>query len=367
MIERIKIENYKNFQSFEYDGFKRVNLIAGKNNVGKTNLLEAIYLAEVMFDPMAFIYFHSVRNSLEIRGDGKSLDPVEADSIFEDALDAMLFNNDRSNEVAIKIDNESRYLKFSNFVESHNLNSSTGQGSVTLNPTDVLNPHNSKLAFGAGIQDNPYYLKFYGYPFNPITISSQLDQLKRRKVRFLMANDVTPIHFEELYNQVLLEKNLIFFQKLSELVFGYQVNDLRQFTELKSKKKHFRVADKEANFKRIGEFGYGTNRMLKMFLLQLTSKDGCLFFDEVDSGIHYSKQEDFWRMVFEISSELKVQIFATTHSRDCFEAFAKVANEPKNQGQGKFVRLSDKSGKIRAVDYEDRDIMAAAESGVEVR
>jgi AAA15 family ATPase/GTPase len=38
----MKIKRYKCFKDFEVNGFKRINLIGGKNNIGKTAFLEAL-------------------------------------------------------------------------------------------------------------------------------------------------------------------------------------------------------------------------------------------------------------------------------------------------------------------------------------
>jgi AAA15 family ATPase/GTPase len=43
MIENISIENFRCFDKTEIKGFERINLITGKNNSGKTCLLEALY------------------------------------------------------------------------------------------------------------------------------------------------------------------------------------------------------------------------------------------------------------------------------------------------------------------------------------
>jgi hypothetical protein len=41
LITEIEINHFKCFENFKTNGFKRVNLIVGKNNVGKTALMEA--------------------------------------------------------------------------------------------------------------------------------------------------------------------------------------------------------------------------------------------------------------------------------------------------------------------------------------
>jgi AAA15 family ATPase/GTPase len=43
-INNIHIENFKCFQNLQIDGIETVNLIGGKNNVGKTAFLEAVEL-----------------------------------------------------------------------------------------------------------------------------------------------------------------------------------------------------------------------------------------------------------------------------------------------------------------------------------
>jgi len=44
MINKIAISNFRCYQNSEIEGFKKINLIGGLNNVGKTVLLEAILL-----------------------------------------------------------------------------------------------------------------------------------------------------------------------------------------------------------------------------------------------------------------------------------------------------------------------------------
>src|SRR5438874_2259678 len=44
MIQSFHIKNYRGFKDFTIEPLERVNLIAGSNDVGKTSLLEALYI-----------------------------------------------------------------------------------------------------------------------------------------------------------------------------------------------------------------------------------------------------------------------------------------------------------------------------------
>jgi len=44
MFTQFIINNFRCFHYFDYTNVNRINLISGKNNVGKTALLEALFL-----------------------------------------------------------------------------------------------------------------------------------------------------------------------------------------------------------------------------------------------------------------------------------------------------------------------------------
>ncbi|GAA7113480.1 hypothetical protein BD0027_09670 [Helicobacter pylori] len=43
MIQSVRIKNFKTFKDTQIDGFAKLNIITGGNNVGKSNLLEVLY------------------------------------------------------------------------------------------------------------------------------------------------------------------------------------------------------------------------------------------------------------------------------------------------------------------------------------
>ena len=67
--------------------------------------------------------------------------------------------------------------------------------------------------------------------------------------------------------------------------------------------------------------GDGMLRALGISLALVNVKDGILLIDEFENGLYYSVQPDVWQFIFQVARRLNVQVFATTHSWDCIEAF----------------------------------------------
>ena len=113
-------------------------------------------------------------------------------------------------------------------------------------------------------------------------------------------------------------------------------------------------------------FGDGALRFLGIALALVHSRDGFLLIDEAENGIHHSVQRDYWRMVLLAAQANNVQVIATTHSFDCVRGFAQAMAECEGI-EGALVRLERQDGHLRAVEYSERNLKAAAKSHIEVR
>jgi AAA15 family ATPase/GTPase len=88
--------------------------------------------------------------------------------------------------------------------------------------------------------------------------------------------------------------------------------------------------------------------------------------DEIDTGLHYSVMENMWKLVSQTATRLGIQVFATTHSRDCYESLAAISrNVGANESEISMQRIE--RGKEQAVAYSEREIIAAAKRHLEVR
>jgi predicted ATPase len=113
-------------------------------------------------------------------------------------------------------------------------------------------------------------------------------------------------------------------------------------------------------------FGEGVNRVFAMLLALVTAKGGLLLIDEIENGIHYSVQQGVWSLLFRLARQLNVQVFASSHSWDCIETFQKAAAEDK-QEEGVLVSLRRTNGDVTATVFDEKELSVATRDRIEVR
>jgi len=116
----------------------------------------------------------------------------------------------------------------------------------------------------------------------------------------------------------------------------------------------------------LGSLGDGALRLLTIAVALATSDGGVLLLDEIDTGLHYSVQPDLWRMVCQTARDLNVQVFATTHSYDCVRAFQRtVCADPDITGC--LHRLRALPDEVYVTTFDERRLAASTERDLEVR
>jgi hypothetical protein len=111
--------------------------------------------------------------------------------------------------------------------------------------------------------------------------------------------------------------------------------------------------------------GDGVNRLFGIILNLSCAQGGVLLVDEIENGLHHSIFAKVWEVVFQMARTLNVQVFATTHSWNCIEAFQQAA--PKESGEGVLVRLTAKGGDVLPTLFDSDELRIAARDQIEVR
>lgn len=111
--------------------------------------------------------------------------------------------------------------------------------------------------------------------------------------------------------------------------------------------------------------GGGMLRLLGIALALVNAKDSILLIDEFENGLYYAIQPAVWQLIFRIAERLNIQAFATTHSWDCIEGFQQAAQNSSQEGL--LIRLQYRPDEITATLYDEEDLAIATREQIEVR
>jgi predicted ATPase len=112
--------------------------------------------------------------------------------------------------------------------------------------------------------------------------------------------------------------------------------------------------------------GDGLTKLFHIALAAASASQRVLLIDEFENGLHWSVQEKLWKAIAKAACDFNVQVFATTHSRDCIEAFAAAAKDAGPDGAA-IYRLERKGDDVIATDLPLLNVDAAMRQHGEIR
>jgi ABC-type cobalamin/Fe3+-siderophores transport system ATPase subunit len=112
--------------------------------------------------------------------------------------------------------------------------------------------------------------------------------------------------------------------------------------------------------------GDGLTKLFHIALAAASAPQGVLLIDEFENGLHWSVQEKLWKALARAARDFNVQVFSTTHSRDCIESFAAAAKDAGPDGAS-IYRLERKGDDVIATDLPLLNVDAAMREHQEVR
>nr|VFK39890.1 MAG: ATPase/GTPase, AAA15 family [Candidatus Kentron sp. TC]VFK54158.1 MAG: ATPase/GTPase, AAA15 family [Candidatus Kentron sp. TC] len=333
MINSFEAKNFRLFDKVKIDRLNRVNLIVGKNNAGKTALLEALLL-------------YLSRMSVEVI-------PKFLDARQEYWLPEQPYGGKSSSPLM-------------HFFKGHKIPNLDEEGfRLSSNEEDPIH-----VGTGAYLQEDPADLKRLVGIGRKNTMVGQ--GVNTRKYQFVSARGISDEESSSLWDRISLtdlEEDLLKGLRIIEpellgLTFVRIDHDVEHHYRAPSRiplVRPNRVSD-PVPLKSLGD---GMIRIFHIILSLVSAKGGILLIDEFENGLHWEIQEKAWRIVFELAEKLDVQVFATTHSRDCIAGFSKVWQE--NAEKGAFIRIAKDHYKTVITEYDTELLSDSLEMDTEVR
>ena len=113
--------------------------------------------------------------------------------------------------------------------------------------------------------------------------------------------------------------------------------------------------------------GGGISKCLNIALSMYCYKDGIVIIDEIENGLHYLAQNKIWEAIFAWANKLNVQVFASTHSFECINAFYEASQSSLFENDSKLFRIERDFDTFKCVEYKQEDLKTSIENMWEVR
>ena len=351
ILNSIRIRRFRAFQDLSIKQLGRVNLIVGKNNVGKSCLLEAIQLYAARGFP------NTIWQILEAHDEDIESSSRRRANI-EEILSSIKYLFYGRKDIIDSVDP----------IEIGPMDASNEKLQISLlfsrsQPTLFVDEEMYVPRFSIQLGEN----RHVNYPLELSSTRLLRSELKEINCILTSANGLNRKRIAELWDKIALthlEDEVLIALRI--IAPGVQaINIVGDTIRARGRSAIVKVAD-IAEPLPIRSLGDGMQRMLGIALALVNAKDGLLLIDEIENGLHYSAQTSLWRVIFQLAHKLNVQVFVTTHSWDCIAAFQQAAQEDEKE-EGMLIRLELKKGEINAVLFDEQKLAIATREQIEVR
>ncbi len=331
MLTRVDIENYRGFPSYRMDGLARVNLLVGKNNSGKTAILEAIHFLASGGDPAVLEEISARRGEYILTKSDKSL--VDPSHFFHGHIlepDNPVSISGDSGIGPVQILVTSKVRKRADVEGKETIEHGIEEAVVIKRGASSEKGESGfRLTREGGVDlDRPRFPRWNSF-----------DRTDGPLVRFIDADSMDVRQLATMSDEIkvrrLTDKIVTALQILDDKVHAFDfLTGMMGHSRYYSRAGAVIGRKDERALIPLGSMGDGMRRMLALASSLACTNDGTLCADEIDTGLHYSVMPDMWKLVIEQASACNVQVFATTHSWDCIEGLSLLCqDEPDFQSK----------------------------------
>jgi hypothetical protein len=371
-IATLSIARFRSLRQLKLEGLGRVNLITGRNNTGKSSVLEALRILASDASPpvLSSILRHREEDIGEAEEAGRTVD-VEGLSQLGSLFTGFPQMSEIKEPIVLAANGGKRAMRltiavglFSEQREPDGTRRLVPQQQTLALPETELMP---ALVIQSGTARRIMPLDYLRRFARGRIFRGDLPEEPRVPCVF-----VSPYGGERTANLGPLWDKIALSDREKDVVEALKIiaPDIMAVSMVGGEgQRQTRTAIvRSSGFKRpvpLRSFGDGLNRLFGIVLSLVNAKDGFLLIDEFENGMHHTVQLDVWRGILRLSKLLNVQVFATSHSWDSIEAFQRAAVEDPEVGV--LVRLTRKGEAVIPTLFQETELAVATRDRIEVR
>lgn len=358
MYTDLEIQNFRSISRLRVHGLSAINLIVGRNNSGKTSLLEAVFLLGGGADARLPSTLGQLR--------GQQVDPRSIDGIWR----PLFFQLRPKQKVLLRghWQNEPRVRELE--ISATMANSTSSVTTTTLSP---FHPD------GVGTAPSPdgiagltiEYRSPAGTSWAEVSVDAAAGQL-RATSQAMGASVLTTLLSARAFSSIARDAQQFSLALRDKL--DAKVLEAIQFIEpaiqrievlYESGGPTIYVDTGLESLVPLGVCGEGLGRVFSIAVELLAVRGGVLLIDEIDNGLHHSVLPRLWRFLGHLCQSQKVQILATTHNEELiFSALQAFAD---SSGELGLFRIDRRDGQHSVAAYDADMQEAVREHHFEVR
>lgn len=348
MYKKLEVYHFRGIKEAVIDDLGQVNLFWGKNNCGKSSLLDALFLVSGMSNPMLPLTINQIRQYGNVSPDGLKVNFYGFDTLSPIRI--------------VATDGEQRELTIEAEETGATEVDTSGSGDGSLTST-VPTSYGLRLRFSmnGGQHESSLF-------FDPLKGTEQ-------------AKRTIDTSYEERLKCIYLSPKYDFLASVQGLTNILQNKDEKFIIDglrlIEPSVKDFvftggeMLVDVGASKRLpVNVMGDGARKIVSLLTTIYDCANGLLLVDELSNGFHYSVMPSLWKVVAYAARKNNTQVFATTHDIDSIKGLRTMAlTEPEGKGLSvsayKLQRSAD--GVLTPYRYSVEGMDYAFEQEMEIR
>jgi AAA15 family ATPase/GTPase len=343
-FDSIDINNFRSIENLRISNFKQINLITGRNNCGKTTMLEAMFLIAGMSNPQLPVTIQHFRDLI----------PASDDSLN------IIFRN----------------LNFDQFPHIHAVLDGTKR-ELVIKPKYSI-PNNPTIINSGKISNNVHTVNGLSLEFNDGNSKTNfVSEISLSNNTFKISDNYKEKHRCSFHLSKFAATMLP--QQLEKIIINKQMNAVIDvLKEIDNKIAGIFMGGGNGiiyadigldKLPPINIMGDGIRKILYLIAATLDMQGGgVLLIDEIENGLHYSALNTLWKALLKASEIYNVQLFATTHSNECIAALNSAYKETyQNDDKIRIFRIEKQENRHTAFEYSSEMIDSGIDNNIEMR
>lgn len=334
MIESIEVKNYKILDFIQIKDLVQINIFVGKNNCGKTSLLEATFLNFKPSNPMLIVSaIANFTREIQLRDDNLDMffyqlnmdKPIEIISCYNQQKMHLVITPKITNDFAQILPSDTNFLAYQS---------------------------NTPLTMGLkfDIQFDGHDSARSSFDIHGNNINNVMEAYYPSFSGMLMPSNMAFININNILNKLRTlkkERNLVqYLQIFDEQIKGVEVINGEIMIDLENMPKKISL----------NTMGEGFKKYLAIIASMIIGEYKYICIDEIENGLHFETMQKLLESIIELAKYLNIQLFISTHSYELLEILNKTSNEKQYSEVAVFNIAKTKNKGLQAYKYNLKDL-----------